>query len=178
MHCWVLVYWLTIGLKISDGCWWSWDKSYRVPVDPCLSLHLFYFLKVHLKPPWMPHHLLTEYLGNSSAALLLHFIYPHMNFCQSVVAPSTIKSMISLNACMSLQPLSCPWSMQLNCQGGCCAMIFSLRLVKFGRNCQGCGVFCLQNSFWKDVWHKSIWHQLVSLMRRQVMSPKWPGKTR
>lgn len=35
--------------------------------------------------------------------------------------------MISLSACMSLQPLSCPWSMQLNCQGACCAMIFSLR---------------------------------------------------
>lgn len=70
---------------------------------------------------------LTEDLSNSSAALLLKFIFPHMNFCQPIVAPSTIKSTMSMSACMSLQTLSCPWCMQLNCQGGCCAMIFSLR---------------------------------------------------
>lgn len=27
MPCWVLVYCPTTGLKISDGCLWSWDKS-------------------------------------------------------------------------------------------------------------------------------------------------------
>lgn len=53
-----------------------------------------------------------------------------------------------------------------------------LRTIQlFGRNSQGVGLFSLQNPFWKGVCPKNTCHQLLSIRRRRVMSPEWPGET-